>query len=220
MLRALPLAFLLLGIGYVGYFVGTRSHEEPEEPARVIEVQPTPNVVTALQKLARLEGASLHLERVIDLKEKQSRFFGLVEAEDAILLIAAGDVTAGVDLSGMAHEDIEIDEAKKSVRVRLPRATLFSARVDNERTYVHTRVTDRLADRQTNLETEARREAERGFRKAAEEADLMKTAEDSVARTVRALILSLGFSSVEVTFADSDGPKKGRARPGELLQGQ
>lgn len=208
MLRALLLASLLLGIGFIGYLVGTRSREEPNEPERVIEVQPTKNVVTALQKLARLEGASLHMERVIDLKEKQSRFFGLVEAEDAILLIAAGDVTAGVDLSGMVHEDIVIDESNKSVRVRLPRATVFSARVDNERTYVHTRVTDSLAERQANLETEARREAERGFRKAAEEADLMKTAEDSVARTVRALIISLGFSSVEVTFGDPDGPPR------------
>lgn len=202
MVRALFVALMLLGIGLVGYFFGARSHEETEVPERVIEVQPTPNVVTALQKLARLEGASLHLERVIDLKEKQSRFFGLVEAEDAILLIAAGDVTAGVDLSGMAHEDIEVDEVNRSVRIRLPRATLFSSRVDNERTYVHSRATDTLAERQANLETEARREAERGFRKAAEEAGLMKTAEDSVARTVRALVLSLGFSSVEITFAD------------------
>jgi hypothetical protein len=214
--RALVLSILLLGIGFVGYFFGARTQEEPQEPESVVEVAPTPNVVTALQKLARLEGAALHLERVIDLKEKQSRFFGLVEAEDAILLIAAGDVTAGVDLSAMAHEDIEIDETKKTVRVRLPRATLFSARVDNERTYVHSRATDTLAERQANLETEARREAERGFRKAAEEAGLMKTAEESVARTVRALILSLGFSSVEVTFADpgvprASGPKESAA---------
>lgn len=218
--RALVLSVLLLCIGLVGYFFGTRSHEEPEEPERIVEVAPTPSVVTALQKLARLEGAALHLERVIDLKEKQSRFFGLVEAEDAILLIAAGDVTAGVDLSGMAHEDIEIDETKKTVRVRLPRATLFSARVDNERTYVHSRATDALAERQANLETEARREAERGFRKAAEEAGLMKTAEDSVARTVRALILSLGFSSVEVTFADPGVPRASGPHEGTAPQGQ
>lgn len=202
MFRALPLIFLLLIIGVGGYFLGTSQQKTPEVPERVVEVVPSPNVVQALHKLARLEGASLHLERVIDLKEKQSRFFGLVEAEDAILLIAAGDVTAGVDLSGMLHEDIQIDEENKTVRIRLPRATIFSARVDNERTYVHSRVTDQLATRQANLETEARREAERGFRKAAEEAGLMKTAEESVARTVRALVLSLGFSNVEVTFGD------------------
>lgn len=208
--RAFALAILLLGIGFVGYFFGTRAHEKPEPPERTIEVKPTPNVVTALQKLARLEGASLHLERVIDLKEKQSRFFGLVEAEDAILLIAAGDVTAGIDLSELRHEDIEIDEERKSVRVTLPRATIFSARVDSERTYVHTRATDPLAEPQSNLETEARREAERGFRKAAEEAGLLKTAEDSVARTVRALITSLGFTEVEVTFSGSTAKSSGQ----------
>ncbi len=204
--RALALAILLLGIGAIGYFFGTRATPEPEEPQRSLEVKPTPNVVTALQKLARLEGASLHLERVVDLKEKQSRFFGLMEAEDAILLIAAGDVTAGVDLSGLSHDDIRVDDERKSVRVTLPRATIFSSRVDSDRTYVHTRHTDPLAEPQTNLETEARREAERGFRKAAEDAGLLTTAEESVARTVRALVTSLGFSEVEVSFADSNRP--------------
>ncbi len=201
--RALALAILLLGVGYAGYFFGARAEDEPEPPERTVEVKATPNVVTALQKLARLEGASLHLERVIDLKERQSRFFGLVEAEDAILLIAAGDVTAGVDLSALRHEDIQVDEAKKSVKVVLPRATIFSARLDSERTYVHTRETDALAERQMHLESEARREAERGFRSAAEEAGLQRTAEESVSRTVRALVLSLGFEDVEVSFAGS-----------------
>jgi hypothetical protein len=199
-MRALALGLILLGAASMGYCVGARRSDDEPEPSRVVEVKESPSVITALQRLARLEGAALHLERVIDLQEKQSRFFGLVEAKDAILLIAAGDVTAGVDLAELKSEDIQIDHEEKRVKVRLPRATIFSTRVDSERTYVHTRSTDTLAERQMHLETEARREAERGFRKAATEAGLERLAEENVARTVRALVLSLGFSEVEVVF--------------------
>lgn len=199
------MALILLAVGAVGYFWGQRATPEPEVPERVVEVRPTPSVITALHKLARLEGAQLHLERVIDLKEKQSRFFGLVEAEDAILLVAAGDVTAGVDLSKLRAQDIQVDEARKSVSIVLPRAEIFSTRVDNERTYVHTRATDTLAEEHAQLESKARLEAERGFDAAARESGLLDTAEKSVARSVQALVQSLGFDQVEVTFSGGVG---------------
>src|SRR5690606_28676089 len=129
--RAWLLASFLVAAGAIGYFWGAR-HDESTAPPRVIEARPSPSVIHALQKLARLEGARLHLERVIDLKEKQSRFFGLVEAEDAILLVAAGDVTAVVDLSKMTTADVNVDHDKKRVEIRLPRAEIFSTRVDSE----------------------------------------------------------------------------------------
>ena len=204
-MRALALGLVLLAAGSVGYCVGARSPEDEPQPDRIVEVKESPSVITALQRLSRLEGAAVHLERVIDLQEKQSRFFGLIEAKDAILLIAAGDVTAGIDLAELKAEDIVIDHEAKRVKVRLPRATIFSTRVDNDRTYVHTRSTDTLAERQMHLETEARREAERGFRKAATEAGIERLADESVARTVRALVLSLGFSEVEVVFSGGEG---------------
>jgi hypothetical protein len=122
---------------------GVQNSKEEPKPEAVIEVKQSPSVILAVKNLARIEGASLHMERVIDLREKQSKLFGLVEAEDAILLVAAGDVTAGVDLSGLVPEDIVVDEARKSARLVIPRAKLFSVRVDNQRPWpaVQTRIT-------------------------------------------------------------------------------
>lgn len=206
LLRVIRLLVLLLCIvcaGAVGYFSASSSKDDPP-PDAVVEVRPSPSVIQALRRLSRLEGASLHLERVVDLKEKQSKFFGLVEAEDAILLVAAGDVTAGVDLSKMSPADVSVDEKASSVRIVLPRAEIFSSRVDNDRTYVHTRRTDLLAEHQAKLESAARKEAEQGFVNAAIEAQLTETAEASVARTVHTLVTSLGFREVEVVFVDPD----------------
>ena len=156
-----------------------------------------------MRQLARLEGAVYSIERVVDLKEKQSKFFQLVEAEDAILLVASGEVTAGVDLSGLREDDVRLENGGKKAIVHLPRATIFSKRLDNERTYVHTRRTDALATRRENLETRARQEAERTLEKAALDGGILKTAEESVGRTVEALTRSLGVDEVEVVFSSA-----------------
>ena len=79
---------------------------------------------------------------------------------------------------------------------------MFSARLDNERTYVHTRKTDVLAERKESLETQARQAAEKTLRSAAEEAGILHRADESVARTVRSLVRSLGFQNVNVGFRD------------------
>jgi hypothetical protein len=140
------------------------------------------------------------MERVVDLTEKQSQFFGLIEAEDAILLVAAGDVVAGVDLAKLGDSDIVVDEANHRVRITLPPPQILSAKLDNERTYVHTRRTDVLASRKESLETRARQEAERSIVEAATQAGILERARQNAKRTIETLIHSLGYSDVDVRF--------------------
>jgi hypothetical protein len=165
--------------------------------------EPGPDVITSVRELSRLEGVSYHVERVVDLKDKQEALFGMVPAEDAILLVASGDVVAGIDLAQLKPEDVVVSPDRRSVTIRLPHAEIFSARLDNERTYVHTRKTDVLAQRKESLETQARQAAEKTLRSSAEEAGILPRAETSVARTVRSLVRSLGFENVNVGFRDA-----------------
>jgi hypothetical protein len=161
-----------------------------------------PAVITQVRELSRLEGVSYHVERVVDLKKEQRMLFGLVAADDAILLVASGDVVAGVDLGQLAPSDVSVAADGRSATLRLPRAEVFSARLDNARTYVHSRKTDLLALRNESLETEARQAAEQTLRSAAEDAGILKRAEDSVARTVSSLVRGLGFENVRVDFRE------------------
>ncbi len=186
---------------FVGYFVGrARVPTLPPASSSVTVVRTTPSVIVALRDLARLESAEAHIERVIDLRDKQSRLFGLIEAEDALLLVASGTVVAGVDLSKLREGDIVVDEEKKSARIVLPRPEVLSARLDNERTFVHTRKTDVLAKRKESLETKARKEAERSLKEAAKESGVVKRARKNSAATVKSLVEALGYSDVSVTF--------------------
>lgn len=161
-----------------------------------------PAVITQVRELSRLEGVSYHVERVVDLKDEQRMLFGLVAADDAILLVASGDVVAGVDLARLQPSDVSLAADGRSVTLRLPRAEVFSARLDNARTYVHSRKTDLLALRSETLETQARQAAEQTLRAAAEEGGILKRAEDSVARTVSSLVRALGFQNVRVEFRE------------------
>ena len=88
--------------------------------------------------------------------------------------------------------------ANHRVRITLPPAEVFSARLDNQRTYVHTRTTDVLARRSQTLETRARQEAERTLQQAALEGGLLTRADRNAARTIESLVRSLGYTDVDV----------------------
>lgn len=191
-LSALALIALGIGLGVLG----------PRWLAPMAERARSPAVISEVRELSRLEGITYHVERVVDLKDEQRHLFGLVAADDAILLVASGDVIAGVDLGRLQPSDVVPAEDGRSVTLRLPPAEVFSARLDNARTYVHSRRTDLLAQRHESLETRARQAAEETLRAAAEDAGMLKRAEDSVARTVTSLVRSLGFEQVHVNFGE------------------
>jgi hypothetical protein len=162
-------------------------------------VQKTPDVLVAVRDLARLESASFHMERVIDLSEKQSKLWGMISTEDAILLVAVAEVTGGIDLQKLTAADVVVDPARRTARINLPAPEILHAALDNEKTYVHSRKTGTLADRRENLEARARKEAERTLVESARQAGLLNRAGDNARRTVEALVHSLGYDKVEVT---------------------
>lgn len=164
----------------------------------VTVVRPTPDVIVAVRDLARLESAQYQVERVIDLRDRQQRLFGLVEAEDAILLVASGEVSAGVDLTKLQDGDVVVDPEAGTARITLPPPEILTTRLDNDRTYVHTRETDALARRSETLETRARQEAERTLRDSAIEGGILDRAARNAQQTVLVLVRSLGYDDVQV----------------------
>ena len=194
----------LLAGGVLLGILGTRSltpslPSVPPLSSSVTVVRPTSSVLSKIQDMKRLETVAFHMERVIDLSEKQSQLFGLVQSEDAILLVAAADVRAGVDLGKLGPADVVVDTEKRTARITLPPGEILSSALDGEKTYVHTRKTGVLARRRENLETRARPEAEKTLVEAAREAGIIARAEENATRTVGDLVRSLGYAEVDVT---------------------
>ncbi|MGC4087801.1 MAG: DUF4230 domain-containing protein [Polyangiaceae bacterium] len=195
---ATGIASLLLGIS-LAVWVALRPRPPllPPLSSSVSVVKPLPSVLLAVRDLARLESVSFHMERVIDLTEKQSNLFGLVESQDAILLVAVADVSAGVDLARLQEGDVTVDKALRRARIRLPVAEIFHVGFDKEHTYVHTRKTDLLARRHEDLESRARAEAERALVDSAREAGILLKARENARRVVEGLVRSLGYERIE-----------------------
>jgi hypothetical protein len=192
-LIALGASVLVLGGAYV------LSQREPP-PESGISSRSSATIVVAVRDLARLETTELHLEKVIDLTDTQSRFFGLVEATDAILLVAAGDVTVGVDLGKVQDDDVTFDPKTHKATIRLPQPEIFSTRLDESKTYVYARTTSLVARRNERLEEAARKEAVAAMEKAAHEGDTIDRSKRQAEKELKSLGVALGVTDLTVSW--------------------
>jgi len=158
-------------------------------------VRNTDTVLVAVRSLARLESVAFHMERVIDLKEEHPHAFGMLKTHDTILLVAAGDVVAGVDLSKLQPEDVMVKPYERRVQMRMPPAEVLSVALDEKRTYVHSRRTSMMTKPALDLETRARQQAVGSIRNAALQAGILERAQQTATQTLRALLLSLGYEA-------------------------
>lgn len=196
------------GAGFVlcvalAFFAGRSTG--PDAPETAPRMRSTPGVVTAIRDIAKLEATSFHIEKVVEARDEQSRLWGLLAPNDALLLVAVGDVMAGVDLSKLGDGDVLADATTRTLRIRMPAPEVTSSTLDERATHVYSRSTDLLAERNEQLEGAARRLAEEQMRKVAVDGGILERARASADRTLRALLRSLGYDVVEITWADRAG---------------
>ena len=114
---------------------------------------------------------------------------------ESVLLIAVGDVRAGVDLDKLEQGDVRVED--ESVTIDLPEPEILSSGLDEERTRVYDREQGLLNfSPDEDLETEARREAISEIEAAARENGIMDQAQQNAETSLRAFIQSLGFEEV------------------------
>jgi hypothetical protein len=170
----------------------------PQPPSQVEVVREGATVIKELRALARLETTTLHVEKVIDLKDHQQRIHGLVEADDRLLFVAAGEVVLGVDLGKVESADVWSEPESGVAHVALPPPEVFSSRFDEQRSYVHARKTDLLARRNEGLESAARQQALRAFDAAGRDPTAIDAAKGQAERELRTLATAWGAKSLVV----------------------
>lgn len=154
-------------------------------------------VIIQIRELSRLETASYRIEKIIEAGTSGNAIKEFLFG-DRLLLIANGEVIAGIDLSKMEEEDIVIDG--KTIEVNLPAPEILVSRLDNEKTRVYDRDRGVLNISDKDLETEARNEAEQSIRRAACEGGIMQEASDNARVQLTSLLKAFEFETVIVNI--------------------
>ena len=169
--------------------------DEIANPTPTIIADPV-TIIRQIQSLSRLETASYTIEKVITAESGQGAFAFLFG--DRLILVAHGQVIAGVDLGKMGEGSIIVAE-NEMVVVTMPQAEVLVVDLDNQESYVYDRDTG-VVGMNPALETAARRAAEDEILNVALEDGILEMAQQNAESYVRNLILALGFR--EVIFAE------------------
>ncbi len=200
------LCLLLPVIIYGGYGEFIKNIFSPLDgilhPTAVFNVD-SPAIIHQVKALARLETIQYTVEKVITAEVGQGDLGFLFG--DRLLLVAHGVVIGGVDLSLMNESDISVEG--NVATVRLPRAEVFTATLDNAKSYVYDRDTGILTHGDYTLESRARQVAENEILKAALEDGILNLAQQNAEHYLRSLLLGLGFT--DVVFLEPFTPTPG-----------
>jgi hypothetical protein len=189
----------LLALGLIGMFA--RPPEGLRELLELVRSDRTafninqPTVVRQIQQLKRLETVSYTMDKIIS-GEHDNPYLPKFLIGDRILLIAHGEVIAGVDLARIQSGDVTV--RGNDISVRLPSAEVFSTRIDNAKTRVYSRDTGLFSSPDPNLESQVREEAERQLQQAALQDGILTAAGQNARNTISGMLRGLGFQQVEI----------------------
>jgi hypothetical protein len=170
---------------FAGFMTGRATRVDVSQPA----------VVDRIRRLSRLETVAFSLDKIVE-GERESSFLPDFLVGEKLLLIAHGEVTAGIDLDQLKPSDVVVHG--DSVQVRLPTPVVLSTRLDNQKTRIYSRTTGLLVSADPNLETQVRQAAEQQITQAALADGILDKAHQSACAGIAALLSGLGFKNVDV----------------------
>jgi hypothetical protein len=203
---AIIAGFALIGLSYLAFRDVTQQAMQPFQQTnndlrtQVSEfLHPTPTIIPdpitiikEVRSLARLETIQYSVEKVITAETGQGVFKPLFG--DRLLFVAHGVVIAGLDLNKLTETDIHIQNGQ--LIIRLPDPEIFSASLDNDKSYVFDRQTGVLTHGDPNLETLARKAAEQEILNAALADGIVEQARTNGENYLIRLFHNLGFADV------------------------
>ena len=153
-----------------------------------------PVVVEGIRELDQLATVRW-TESVPVTKESGGDIWERVFGGEKVLLIATGNVEAGVDLGDIHKDDVRVKG--DTVTIDLPEAEILSASLDEKTTRVYDRDFSPLNFRpDDDLVEKARLRAVGKLEATARENGILDTAEENAEVSIRAFVTTLGFEEV------------------------
>jgi hypothetical protein len=163
-----------------------------ERPARTTT---SPVVVEGVRGLDQLATVRVTESIIVTRESASDNALDRLFSGEKVLLVASGNVEAGVDLGELGEDDVRVRD--DTVTIRLPEPEVLSASLDEDKTRVYDRDYAPLNVRpDDDLVEEARATAEERIEAAARENGILDTAQTNAERSVRAFVEVLGFKEV------------------------
>ena len=153
-----------------------------------------PVVVEGIQELDQLATVRW-TESVPVTRESGGDILDRLFNGEKVLVIATGEVEAGVNLADIGKNDMSVNG--ETVTINLPEPEILSATLDEEKTRVYDRDFSPLNVRpDDDLVEAARKQAVEKIEGAARENEILDTAEQNAEDSIRAFATPLGFEKV------------------------
>lgn len=165
-----------------------------------------PPLLKSIQDLSRFVAASGNFEVVIDVQRNRD-YVPDIFFNERTLFVAAGSVDAYVDFSKLTEGALVVDQANRTVEARLPAPQLEKPSIDSNRSYVFAEqrgLVNRIGDLfagDPNRQQQLYQLAEAKITEAAKASELARRAQENTEKMLRGMLTSLGYTTVEITFA-------------------
>lgn len=191
--------YLILGISILAgiFYVMTLISSLYSKSSTSVDTSRTA-VIQEIKKLNRLETAQFTIDKVIEAGKNTDSSFSQILFGDRLLLIAHGQIIAGVDLSKLSETDVKV--TGQTISMNLPAPEILVSTIDNNQTKVYDRRVGFLTQGNKNLESEARQKALESIEQAACEGKILDQAGENAKKQLTMLLTGLGFTQVTVTI--------------------
>ncbi|MDT3440486.1 MULTISPECIES: DUF4230 domain-containing protein [unclassified Pseudofrankia] len=167
----------------------------------------SPAVLRSLENISDYHAASAHLEVVVDVEDDTKWIPSSLKGE-RVLFVGVGTVDSVVSFSGLDGKRVTVDEATKSVTIKLPAPTLGKANLDLKRSYVVARqrgVLDRVGGLFGGQSTDQDlyvRATQQMQAAAATDGQVIALGKQNTTAMLRGLLGALGYTNITVTFEE------------------
>lgn len=170
-----------------------------------------PAVITAQTVLERVQGMSnltvvrYNYSSLITSEREMPGILAALYGERQVM-VAVGQINAGIDLSQITAEDVTTDG--NTVIVKLPPPVLQECFLNDSASYIVSRDTGIFASSAPNLDTDARRFAVHQFRDSAIEAGILDEVQAHAREVVGNLVIAVADADTQVqVVAAAPGPQ-------------
>ena len=163
---------------------------------------PTPTPILIDRKeLGKMVTIQYKLQTVSVVEEQDASWIVRLFGDNRVVLVAAGEVLAGVDMAQLAEEDIVVSGT--AVKIVMPPSEILSVHLIPGESWVYDRKLNILKPN-WQIELQAQQQAEASLREWSIENGILAQAEEVFTSRIEAFLRRLGFTEVTILFRGTE----------------